>query len=74
MNEFRNLMCVKSIITILLVLAVVCLAFIFPEQYSETMRNCCTMVVTFYFSHQQNKLERSEQNDRDRRIETQRAN
>lgn len=55
MNEIRNLMCVKSIITILLVLSVVVLSYIYPEQYAETMRNCCTMVVTFYFSHQSQK-------------------
>lgn len=52
----RNLLCVKSIITVALILALCVLCFIYPEQYSETLRNCVTMVVTFYFAHQQEKF------------------
>lgn len=52
----RNLMCVKSLITILLVGTVCVLCFLDPLTYSETLKNCVTMVVTFYFAHQQEKM------------------
>lgn len=48
-------MCVKSIITILLVSALVVLTFVYPEEYSETFRNAVTMIITFYFVHQNDK-------------------
>ena len=51
----HNLLCVKSIITVALILALCVLCFIYPDQFSETLRNCVTMVVTFYFAHQQEK-------------------
>ena len=53
--KMQNLLCVKSIITVALILALCVLCFIYPDQYSETLRNCVTMVVTFYFAHQQEK-------------------
>lgn len=56
----RNLMCVKSLITILLVGTVCVLCFLDPPTYSETLKNCVTMVVTFYFAHQQEKLARKD--------------
>ena len=59
----RNLLCVKSIITVALILALCVLCFIYPEQYSETLRNCVTMVVTFYFAHQQEKLTKGGNNN-----------
>lgn len=52
MNNFR---CVKSVITILLITALVILSFVYPETFSETIKNAVTMVVTFYFAHQQKK-------------------
>lgn len=74
MNQFSNLMCVKSIITIAIVIAIIVLSFLYPDEYSETMRNAVTMIVTFYFTHQTNKQQGSDENDRDRRIKTQREN
>lgn len=59
----RNLLCVKSIITVALILALCILCFIYPEQYSETLRNCVTMVVTFYFAHQQEKIAKGGNNN-----------
>lgn len=55
MNKRNNLMCVKSIITILLVSALVVQSFVYPDAYAETFRNAVTMVVTFYFVHQNDK-------------------
>lgn len=51
----RNLMCVKSIVTICLTLALVAAVFIYPDVYEETFKNAVTMVVTFYFAHQFDK-------------------
>jgi hypothetical protein len=56
--KMQNLLCVKSIITVALILALCVLCFIYPDQYSETLRNCVTMVVTFYFAHQQEKIQK----------------
>lgn len=47
----------KSIITVLLIGALVILSFLYPDEYNETLKSSVTMVVTFYFAHQQNKLE-----------------
>lgn len=49
---FKNLLCVKSIITIALIITLCVLCVLYPDRYSETLKNAVTMVVTFYFSHQ----------------------
>lgn len=48
----KNLLCVKSILTITLSTAFAALCFIYPEQYEETMKTVIVAVITFYFSHQ----------------------
>lgn len=48
----KNLLCVKSIITIILTLAFSVLTFMEPEIYSDTMKTAVTSVITFYFAHQ----------------------
>lgn len=53
----------KSIITILLIGALVVLAFMYPDTYEETMKSAVTMVVTFYFAHQQEKLRKEFENN-----------
>lgn len=53
----RSLLCVKSIMTVCLTVVLCALCFLYPEEYSETMKNCITMVVTFYFAHQTEKNE-----------------
>lgn len=55
MHHFESLLCVKSIITILLIGALVILSFLYPEEYNETLKSSVTMVVTFYFAHQTEK-------------------
>lgn len=53
----RNLMCVKSIVTVILTAALVVAVFLYPATYEETFKNAVTMVVTFYFAHQSEKRE-----------------
>lgn len=55
MHHFESLLCVKSIITILVIGALVVLSFLYPDDYMETMKSSVTMVVTFYFAHQTDK-------------------
>lgn len=50
-----SLLCVKSIITIIIVLAAAVLTFIFPEQMMDTFKSAVTMIITFYFAHQVDK-------------------
>lgn len=52
----NSLLCVKSIITIIIVLAAAVLTFIFPEQMMDTFKSAVTMIITFYFAHQTDKL------------------
>lgn len=53
----KNLACVKSIVTMVLTVALVIAVFMFPSTYEETFKNAVTMVVTFYFAHQSEKKE-----------------
>ena len=55
MKKNKSLLCVKSIMTIILTLALVVLTFQHPADFKETFKACATMVVTFYFSHQISK-------------------
>lgn len=52
----QNLLCVKSIVTVILTGALVVAVFMFPDTYEETFKSCITMVVTFYFAHQSDKM------------------
>lgn len=51
----KSLLCVKSIVTILVTMALCGLTFVYPDVYAETFKTAVTMVVTFYFSHQSQK-------------------
>lgn len=55
--NFRGLLCVKSIITIVLCIAFSALTFLYPDVYAETMKTVVTTVITFYFTHQMNKAD-----------------
>lgn len=48
----KNLLCVKSILTLTLSTAFAALCFIYPDDYEETMKTVIVAVITFYFSHQ----------------------
>ncbi len=55
-NVKRNsLLCVKSIMTIILTVALVIFTFRYPKDFIDTFKTCVVMVVTWYFSHQTNK-------------------
>ena len=58
MGALHNFMCVKSVITILLIGSLVVLSFMYPSIYEETLKSSVTMVVTFYFAHQNEKSQR----------------
>ena len=51
----RSLLCVKSVVTVLVTIALCVLTYMYPDEYSETFKTAVTMVVTFYFSHQSQK-------------------
>lgn len=51
----KNLLCVKSILTITLSTAFAILCFLYPDRYEETMKTVIVAVITFYFSHQIDK-------------------
>lgn len=53
----NNLKCVKSIITILFSIVFCVLTFMYPSVYGDTFKTVITTVITFYFAHQQNKIE-----------------
>lgn len=50
-----SLLCVKSVITIIMTIAFAILCFIYPEDYTDTMKMISVSVITFYFSHQVDK-------------------
>lgn len=54
-NIPNNLLCVKSIITIVISIAFSILCFLYPEDYTDTMKMIIVSVITFYFSHQTDK-------------------
>lgn len=54
-NVPNNLLCVKSIITIVISIAFSILCFLYPEDYTDTMKMIIVSVITFYFSHQTDK-------------------
>lgn len=55
MHKYSNILCVKSILTIVLSVAFAVLCFIYPEDYTDTMKMVIVSVITFYFSHQIDK-------------------
>ena len=57
MHFCKGLLCVKSILTIVLSIGFVVLTFMYPDEYAETMKTVVTTVITFYFTHQINKME-----------------
>lgn len=47
-----NLLCVKSIMTIILSIGLCVFTYLYPAEMLDTFKSCVTMVVTFYFTHQ----------------------
>ncbi len=54
-TKYSNLMCVKSIVTIVMVCTLAALALIDPADYKTSLENLTYIIVTFYFSHQTEK-------------------
>lgn len=54
-NKYSNILCVKSILTIVLSVAFAVLCFIYPADFTDTMKMVIVSVITFYFSHQTDK-------------------
>lgn len=54
-SRYPNLMCVKSIMTIVLTVTLAVLAILYPDRFGDTLKDMCYIVVTFYFTHQINK-------------------
>ena len=50
-----NLLCVKSIMTIILSVGLCIFTYLYPGEMLDTFKSCVTMVVTFYFTHQLDK-------------------
>ena len=50
-----NLLCVKSIMTIILSIGLCIFTYLYPNEMLDTFKSCVTMVVTFYFTHQLDK-------------------
>lgn len=55
MYKYSNILCVKSILTIVLSVAFAILCFIYPADFTDTMKMVIVSVITFYFSHQTDK-------------------
>lgn len=55
--QYKSLLCVKSITTIIITVALCVLTFLYPETFSDAFKSVVTMIVTFYFAHQQSKKE-----------------
>ena len=55
MGKYSNILCVKSILTIVLSVAFAVLCFIYPADFTDTMKMVIVSVITFYFSHQTDK-------------------
>lgn len=55
MNKYSNILCVKSILTIVLSIAFSILCFLYPADFTDTMKMVIVSVITFYFSHQTDK-------------------
>lgn len=60
----RSFLCVKSIITVMLVATLSYLAIQNPEEYKETIINITYIIITFYFTYQSNKKKEDGTNER----------
>lgn len=53
----KQLLCVKSIMTIMVTAMLCVMVYLHPSDYGELFKNVCVMIATFYFAHQQRKGE-----------------
>ena len=58
--KFNNLLCVKSLLTIIFSIGAIILTCLYPEEMLNTFQTSLTMIITFYFAHQYDKKLSSE--------------
>lgn len=51
----KNILCVKSIMTIMFSAMLCVMVYLYPEDYGDVFKNIAVMVATFYFSYQTKK-------------------
>lgn len=61
--KFNNLLCVKSLLTIIFSIGAIILTCLYPAEMLNTFQTCLTMIITFYFAHQYNKLKENNDNN-----------
>lgn len=63
--KFNNLLCVKSLLTIIFSVGAIILTCLYPAEMLNTFQTCLTMIITFYFAHQYDKKlkENNDNND-----------
>ena len=56
----KNLLCVKSIMTIMITAMLCVMVYLQPDTYEEVFKNIAIMVATWYFSYQSRKVASSD--------------
>lgn len=52
----KNLLCVKSIMTLMITAMLCVMVYVRPDDYGEVFKNVAIMVATWYFSYQSRKV------------------
>ena len=58
--KFNNLMCVKSLLTIIFSIGAIILTCLYPSEMLNTFQTSLTMIITFYFAHQYDKKQNND--------------
>ena len=61
----KNLLCVKSIMTVCLTVMLCVMVYMRPDDYGDVFKNIVVMVATFYFSYQAKKVDNNEKFNKD---------
>lgn len=61
----KNLLCVKSIMTVCLTVMLCVMVYMRPDDYGDVFKNIVVMVATFYFSYQAKKVDNNEKSNKD---------
>ena len=67
--KFNNLLCVKSLLTIIFSIGAIILTCLYPSEMLNTFQTCLTMIITFYFAHQYDKKLRENNDNNDNKNE-----
>lgn len=55
-KTMKNLLCVKSIMTLMITAMLCVMVYVRPDDYGEVFKNVAIMVATWYFSYQSRKV------------------